>query len=62
MTAAAFVGNSRFITGGVDKLLILWEITRKNESDSYEAVEIARVETRNYLDIAVSQSRFVTMG
>jgi hypothetical protein len=29
---------------------------------AFEALELARVETRNYLDIAVSSGRLVAMG
>ena len=74
VTAAAFLpGNDfRILTAAVDKLVILWEIRAISTSAlmsynssgplTYEAIELARVETRNYLDIAVASNRFVTMG
>ena len=76
--AAAFVpcqnnGDLRLLTSAVDKLVILWEIkpvissdtvinNSSNSAYTFEAVELARVETRNYMDLAVSSSRFVSMG
>ena len=74
VTAAAFIpGNDfRILTAAVDKLVILWEIRAISSSAmmsdnssgpiAYEAIELARVETRNYLDIAVASNRIVTMG
>ena len=59
------------ITAAVDKLVILWEIKVNSsqilgDSSSgpfiYEAVELARIESRNYLDLACAQNRFVLMG
>ena len=51
--------------------MILWDIrvaSSHSFGDSssgpfiYEAVELARIESRNYLDMAVAQNRFVLMG
>jgi len=59
------------LTAAVDKLVILWDIKVNSshglgDSSSgpfiYEAVELARIESRNYLDLAVTQNRFVLMG
>lgn len=63
VTAACFLpGNDfRLMTAAVDKLVVLWEL-RAAGPENFEAVEIARVESRNYLDILIAGSRFVTMG
>lgn len=69
-TQAFEPNNAKLITAAVDKLVILWEIrvvsSVMGESSSgpfqYEAVELARIETRNYLDIAVASNRFVLSG
>jgi hypothetical protein len=51
------------LTAAVDKLVILWDIKVTSshglgDSSSgpfiYEAVELARIESRNYLDLAVT--------
>jgi energy-converting hydrogenase Eha subunit C len=55
--AAAFLSETRIITSGVDKLLIMWEILQEGVVS-----EISRIETRNYLDIAASGKRFATAG
>ena len=68
VTAANFLfnnneGTTKLITAAVDKLVILWDIRVASnhalgDSSSgpfiYEAVELARIETRNYLDLAVT--------
>lgn len=61
VTSAAFSSDGKYlVTAGVDKAAIVWEI--KNNNELSEALQVARVETRNYLDIALSQSRLVLMG
>ena len=68
VTAANFLYNNnesttKLITAAVDKLIILWDIkvtSNHGLGDSssgpfiYEAVELARIESRNYLDLAVT--------
>lgn len=60
VTAAAFLSDTRVLTSGTDKLLILWEL--KSAGENLEAIELARVETKTFLDIVVSPTRFVTLG
>ena len=53
---AAFLSDMRFVTSGVDKLMIMWEI--QNEQPQ----EVGRIETRNYQDIVTSVNKFVSQG
>lgn len=63
--------NTRLLTLSTDKLLTLWEIratANLGEATSsagpltYQAVEVSRVQTRNFKDIAVQGGRIVMMG
>ena len=63
--------NTRFLTLTSDKLLTLYEIratANVMEASSsagpftYSTVELTRVQTRNFIDIAVHSSRLVLMG
>jgi len=57
----------RLLTAAVDKLVIIWELTTvpgttRDGYPLYQAEEIARIETRNYLDASASLTRLVLMG
>ena len=51
------------MTVGTDKALILWELRQNTDgSDKYHAVVITMIETKGYLDLAISSSRLVAKG
>ena len=63
--------NTRLITLTTDKLLTLYEIkatanlmeaTSSAGPFNYSTVELTRIQTRNFMDIAVQSSRIVLMG
>jgi len=63
--------NSRLLSLTSDKLLTLWEIratanvteaTSSAGPFTFSALELTRVQTRNFIDIAVHSSRIVVMG
>ena len=75
MMCASFIPgyeNTRLLTLTSDKLLTLYEIratANVMEASSasagpftYATVELTRVQTRNFIDIAVHSSRIVLMG
>ena len=63
--------NTRLLTLTSDKLLTLYEIratanlmeaTASAGPFTYTTVELTRLQTRNFIDIAVNSSRIVLMG
>lgn len=73
MSAVFSRDDSRVVTVSTDKYIILWEIRltggpssgaimTHSSSCTYKAIELSRVETRCYLDLAISESRLVAKG
>lgn len=46
----------------MDKCLILWEVNFDEANNEYIAKELHKVETKNYMDFALSQNRLVAIG
>ncbi len=64
MMCASFIPgyeNTRLLTLSNDKLLTLYEVVR-GAGEMYSAVEMVRVQTRNFMEIAVNERRIVVMG
>jgi WD40 repeat protein len=60
--AALFTSDDKLvITVSVDRRLIVWAIN-EDVNNVFSAVEINRVEIKNYMDVAFSQDRLVLMG
>jgi WD40 repeat protein len=64
LTAAVFsADDTQVITTATDKLIILWEIRPNTDgSDGHHAVVMTTIETKCYLDLAISSSRIVAKG
>jgi WD40 repeat protein len=61
--SASFTSDdSKVVTLGIDKHLIIWEILSSEFSTEFKAHEITRIETKNFMELALSQNRLVTMN
>ena len=69
MQCAIFTSDdSKILTSGVDKLIILWDLKQVSGSGDtffngeYRAEMLTKIETKCYLELAVSQTRLVAKG
>ena len=62
--AAVFTSEDKLvITLSVDRRIIIWSIIEDlAQPNIFTAVEIHRIETKNYMDVALSLDRIVLMG
>ena len=54
--------DSKIITIAVDKQIILWEIKHDSQNSQFYSKQIDQLETKCYMDIAVSNTRLVCIG
>ena len=54
--------DSKIVTVGVDKQIILWDIKFEGSSPVFQAKQIDSMDTKNYMDLAVSNTRIVSIG
>jgi hypothetical protein len=53
--------DSKVITIAIDKQIILWVI-KVEDNGSFSVSDVAKLETKNFLDVVFSGNRFVSMG
>lgn len=63
VTSAVFSSDdTQVVTTGTDKALILWELRQNSDETTYHAVVMTIIETKAYLDLAISSNRLVAKG
>jgi hypothetical protein len=50
------------LTIGADKQLIVWEVSYDETKNEYKGIDIYKLDTKNYTDLALGTNRLVVMG
>lgn len=54
-TLLNYIDDTKVVSCSVEKLLIIWQVKLvADNSGKYEAVELQKIESKNYMDLALS--------